>query len=190
MNMTPQISRLVAIVLFLFVVKLTWSIIVTPYWHKINDMQERIEKKIAELNNYKKISVQIEELKNLRSKLLKLRNQTTWDSEGEKEGEVAAKLQEIFKVLLYANKTTMKSSKVILSENENGYQRLGVSIRMTSDLVSLRKIIHGLENYPKLIFVDLIDIKQQNDHMGNEYYSSSKLTVSFYYFAFIRSSAL
>ncbi|MBF0460606.1 MAG: hypothetical protein HQL87_04340 [Magnetococcales bacterium] len=190
MKMTPTLSRLLAVVILLLVVKLSWLVLVMPYWNKFKDQQEHIDNKLVLLNNYKQVSAQTEKLESIYSKLRESGRQNSRIFDGERTEIVAAKLQEIIKILIVSTKSTQKSLQIIRLEDENGFHRLGVKIQMITDLVSIRNIIDGLERYPKLIVVDMIDIQQQDERNVKDQDIVSKLNVTIDIYAFIRSSSL
>ncbi|MBF0310866.1 MAG: hypothetical protein HQL56_15205 [Magnetococcales bacterium] len=190
MKMTPTLSRLLAVVILLVVVKFSWSILVVPYWNKYKDQQAQIDNKLALLTNYKQVYAQTQILETLYSKLLDSSQQNSQIFDGERTSIVAAKLQDILRILIVSTKSTQKSLQIIRLEDVNGFQRLGVKVQMITDLASVRNIIDGLERYPKLIVVEQVDIQQQDDTIGKDQNVSPKLNVTIDLYAFIRSPSL
>ncbi len=190
MKMTPNLSRLLAVVILLLVVKLSWSVLVMPYWNKLKNQTEQIENKLVLLNNYNRVFAQTEKLENIYSKLLESGKQNSRVFDEERTSMVASKLQEIIKILIVSTKSTQKSLQIIRLEDKNGFQRIGVKIQMITDLGSMRNIIDGLERYPKLLVVDMIDVQHKDEHNEKDQDTPSKLNVTIDMYAFMRSSSL
>ncbi|MBF0632267.1 MAG: hypothetical protein HQL89_14920 [Magnetococcales bacterium] len=186
MKSTPTLSRLIAVVILLIVVKLFWSVLVIPYWNRFNDQQEQIDNKLVLLNNYKQVSDQTEKLEKIYLELRESSKQDLQIFDEDSASVVASKLQAIIKILIFANKSTQKSSQIIRLEDENGFQRIGVKIQMITDLASMRNIIDGLERYPKLLVVDMIDIQNQDEYNKNYKDADSNLNVTIDIYAFVR----
>ncbi|MBF0134053.1 MAG: hypothetical protein HQL75_15890 [Magnetococcales bacterium] len=190
MKTTPTMSRLIAVVILLLFVKLFWSVLVIPYWNRFNDQQEQIDDKLVLLNNYKQVSDQTENLEKIYSELRASSKQSLQTFNENSASVVASKLQAIIKILIFSNKSTQKSSQIIRLEDENGFQRIGVKIQMITDLASIRNIVDGLERYPKLLVVDMIDIQNQDEYNDNDKDTVSKLNVTIDMYAFVRYSSL
>ncbi|MBF0147378.1 MAG: hypothetical protein HQL85_14530 [Magnetococcales bacterium] len=188
MKSTPTLSRLIAVVILLLVVKLFWSVLIIPYWNRFNDQQEQIDNKLVLLNNYKQVSEQTEKLEKIYLELRESSKQDLQIFDEDSASVVASKLQAIIKILIFSNKSTQKSSQIIRLEDENGFQRIGVKIQMITDLASMRNIIDGLERYPKLLVVDMIDIQNQDEYNKNYKDADSNLIVTIDIYAFVRYS--
>ncbi|MBF0626728.1 MAG: hypothetical protein HQL91_00755 [Magnetococcales bacterium] len=183
-------NKLFALIILLIIVKLFWSALVVPYWNKFKDQQNQINNKLILFNNYEQVLSQAGKLENLYSKLLEFNNHNSKIFDEDRASIVASKLQEIINILIVSNKSTQKSLQIIHLEDENGFQRLGAKIQMTTDLTSIRNIIDGLERYPKLIVVDMIDIQHQDEYNEKDGETISKLNVAIDIYTFIRSSSL
>ncbi|MBF0384011.1 MAG: hypothetical protein HQL69_23585 [Magnetococcales bacterium] len=182
--MTPTLSRLLAITLVLVIIKLSWSLLIAPYKKTYHSQQEQIASTQKTIKEAQQKSAQQEQLENIKKHLEDTRGSNSRVFTGESASIIAAKLQDIVKSLVESNGSTQTSSQILRLENINEFQKLGVKIKIETNLRAIRKIFYELENYSKLLIIDKIEIvsrdKKRTQNSGVE--GLLKATFSVYAF--------
>ncbi len=189
-QISPRLSRLLALAMLVFVLAVPYMAIVRPYLDAIAAGRETISEQVGMRDRYNALAAgdaAIDE------RLADSSDETDGGEsaylEGASEALVAADLQNRVKTVVQDNGGVLNSTQILETTSESGFRRLAVRARMSASMEALYKVLYDLETQRPFLFIDNIDINARTVRMPDRKRETVELIVSFDLFGFMRASA-
>lgn len=186
-QLSPPVSRIVAVGLLLLLVMAVYSLLIAPLWHTYADNAESIAEQHRLLDRYRQVAAGAERLSD---KLDALRNKPIAEEgylQGDNETLVAAQLQSRIRTVVQDSGGKLTTTQVLAGVDDSGFRRIGVRVTMTADIPDLQQVLHSLESDRPYLFLDNLDISGEQARGRDT--RSGDLTISFDAYGFMRAEA-
>ncbi len=118
-------------------------------------------------------------------------NQQNYFSTRDTVALASAELQKFIKATISQAGGQLTSTQVLPSSNTDGFNRVTIKIRMSSDMNALRQVLHGIESSVPVMVIEQIDIRPvrgRRNRKTRKLEPSNKLNINFQATGFMRES--
>lgn len=160
-TMTPQLSRITAILLLLSLAGLVFLMVVHPVIAKYRSAQETIESLRSRLAHYERIAGR---RGTLNEEIRRLKNTQRTDRyflKNRAEALAVAELQSRISKVVAASGGTLLSTQPLNMITTELLPRVRLRVRMTGDINAIQKMLHQLESGTPVLLIDDMAINSQ-----------------------------
>jgi hypothetical protein len=189
---TKSRERVLAIGILFIALLVVYFLLIEPYVSLLNDSKESSESSAFQLSQANKVvskkAFYIGEIERLES----LYNEQTVYLNSTKPALATAEIQQILKRISAKSKAELLSSQAISSESSE-LNRVGLSVRVKTDIFSLQKLLYDLESGVPNLFVDKIQISRAGRAIfkfNNTQSSNQGLDVSLQVYGYVNNNSL
>lgn len=188
-QLSPPMSRIVAIGLLCLVGAILYSVLVRPLVALYASQQQTMAEQRQLLDRYERYAAARADLAEQLEALRSDRSAQEGYLEGENETLVAAQLQNRIRSVVQSTGAKLSSTQVLQGTEESGFRRIGVRVTMACNVADLQKIFHQLEGGRPYLFLDNLDVSgEQARRRSGEVGVREDLNVSFDAYGFMRAS--
>ncbi|MFK7794665.1 MAG: type II secretion system protein GspM [Gammaproteobacteria bacterium] len=185
-------QRALALGILLIALLLFFLLLVEPYMSLLNASEDYVESATFQLNQADKILNKKEFYSDEIERLESFYSEQTVYLESTKKALASAEIQQILKRISAASKAELLSSQAITSESTER-NRVGLRVRVRTDIVSLYKLLYALESGIPNLFVDKIQINRAGRAIfkfNNNELSNQGLDVSLQVYGYVNNNSL
>ena len=153
-QLSQTARRLIAVFLLLSLVTLIFVVAVVPVWRIYAADRETIPEYQAQIERFSRIAAKREALEAAVARLETARQQTISLLPERTETLAAAALQQRVKAAVSRSGGRLISSQVLPVSSEEAFSRIGIGIRASASIDSLREILHALESAEPHVVID------------------------------------
>lgn len=157
MNLSPRVSRLLALALPILAVWLGWSLWLAPLLGQINDDREAIARSETLLARYDALAGETPALE-ARLATLRSRAQAGGFVAGNSAVLAAATLQSSVQGLTNAAGVQLRSSQTMPAETDEGFTRVGLELDLSVTPETLAHLLYGIESASPSLFIDTLAV--------------------------------
>lgn len=99
---------------------------------------------------------------------------------------VAAQLQNQVKAVIERSGAVMQTAQVLPAQDEGGFRRIGLRVRLTAGVNALNRTLHALEAGKPYLFLDNVDIGAQQIRKRGENDTDTLFSALFDVFGYVR----
>lgn len=179
--------RILAILLLVAVVLVLSRGVAVPVVRAYLDNRDAIAQAEENIARYSRLSARIEALEQTMDELEASDRLGEYILSERSEPLAAAALQERVKSVVTASGGTLTSTQVLPAENEQGFRRVVVNVRMAGSIESLQRVLHALESdLPYLLADDVIILARGARKRRRATESTDLLDVRFNLYGYMR----
>ncbi|MEW8437182.1 MAG: type II secretion system protein GspM [Candidatus Thiodiazotropha taylori] len=160
-SLTPTQSRLLALGLLLLLVGVSLFAVIYPVWTLNRHYDETISNHQHQIQLYQRIYSQADHYQSEEARLKRLRQSDRRYLQSKTDSLAKAELQRRVKGVVSSNKGEILSTQIISNDQEDGFSRVAIRVRMKSTLENSVSIFHKLESEKPFLFVDEIVIRSR-----------------------------
>ncbi|MEJ2618954.1 MAG: type II secretion system protein GspM [Candidatus Thiodiazotropha sp.] len=160
-SLTPKQSRLLALALLILVIALSLFAVIYPLWTLNNYYDEKISSHQHQIQLYQRISSQADHYQAEAARLKRLRQSDRRYLQSETDSLAKAELQRRVKQVISSNNGEILSTQIVGNDQEDGFSRVAIRVRMKSTLENSVSIFHQLESKKPFLFVDEIVVRSR-----------------------------
>ncbi|MBV2092554.1 MAG: type II secretion system protein M [Candidatus Thiodiazotropha sp. (ex Ctena orbiculata)] len=160
-SLTPTQSRLLALGLLLFLVGVSLFAVIYPVWTLNSHYDETISNHQHQIQLYQRIYSQADHYQSEEARLKRLRQSDRRYLQSKTDSLAKAELQRRVKGVVSSNKGEILSTQIISNDQEDGFSRVAIRVRMKSTLENSVSIFQKLESEKPFLFVDEIVIRSR-----------------------------
>lgn len=184
----PLARRLIAVGLLVLVVAAALRLVVLPIAAAILDQRAEIAEQRILLERYRRIAARAPVVEAQLAALgEELRAAEAFLAPGP-DSVVAAELQNRVKRVIEASGAVMQSAQVLPAQDEGGFRRIGLRVRLSAGIGALTRTIHALEAGTPYLFLDNVDIGAQQIRKRGERDAETVFSALFDVFGYSRSA--
>lgn len=185
-------QKILALGILLIALLLFFFLLVEPYMSLLNASEEHVEASAFQLKQANKIVNKKEFYNNEIERLESFYSEQTVYLKSTKKALASAEIQQILKRISAKSKAELLSSQAISSESTER-NRVGLSVRVKTDIFSLYKLLYALESGVPNLFVDKIQINRAGRAIfkfNNNELSNQGLDVSLQVYGYVNNNSL
>jgi general secretion pathway protein M len=160
-SLTPQQSRLLALALLILLIALSLFAVIYPAWSLNSHYDEKISSYQHQIQLYQRIYSQADHYQTEAARLKRLRQSDRRYLQSETDSLAKAELQRRVKRVISSNKGEILSTQIISNNQQDGFSRVAIRVRMKSTLENSVSIFHKLESEQPFLFVDEIVVRSR-----------------------------
>ncbi|MCU7919542.1 MAG: type II secretion system protein M [Candidatus Thiodiazotropha sp. (ex Epidulcina cf. delphinae)] len=160
-TLTPGQSRLAAVSLLALLLLLLLFAAIYPILSLNNHYDKRISGTRQQLQHYRRITSQADRYQAEHARLKRIRQSDKRYLQSETDSLAKAELQRRVKQVVASGKGDILSSQVERSEQEDGFNRVAIRVRMKSTLEEMMALVYRLETETPYLFVDDITVRSR-----------------------------
>ena len=160
-TLTPRQSRALALTILMLLVLLVLFAVFYPIWSLNRHYDERLSEQQHQIRLYQRIASQAEHYQSEHRRLKRIRQSDRRYLQSETDSLAKAELQRRVKQVVSSGKGEILSTQVVRKDQEDGFSRVAIRVRMKSTLQDSVAIFHKLEGEKPYLFVDEITIRSR-----------------------------
>ncbi len=192
-NMSPTISRMLAVVLTLSTLIVLWSATAQPAANRFQVVRETARTLHTRLNRYQALAESKDRLQDQLHELEEADLDAQQLLDGESPSLAAASLQEMVKKVIGQSGGLQKSAQILKVKKVGNYQKVAVRLNLSTSADNFNQLVYQIESIRPFLFLENINIRTRispartrgasvNEDLAKE------LTVTFDVFGFIEGS--
>ncbi|MES9860444.1 MAG: type II secretion system protein GspM [Candidatus Thiodiazotropha sp. LLP2] len=160
-TLTPRQSKLIALSILVLVITIVLLSVIYPIWSLNQHYDAQISNQQHQIQLYKRISSQADYYQSEAARLKRVRQSDRRYLQSETDSLAKAELQRRVKGVVSAAKGEILSTQIIGNDEEDGFRRVAIRVRMKSTLQDSVTIFHKLEGERPYLFVEEITIRSR-----------------------------
>jgi general secretion pathway protein M len=160
-SLTPRQSKVFALSLLVLLIALILFAVLYPVWSLNQHYDEQISEYQHQIRLYQRISSQADYYQSEAKRLKRVRTSDRRYLQSETDSLAKAELQRRVKGVISSAKGEILSTQITGNEQENGFRRVTIRVRMKSTLKECVSIFHKLESEKPFLFVADITIRSR-----------------------------
>ncbi|MBW9261077.1 MAG: type II secretion system protein M [Candidatus Thiodiazotropha sp. (ex. Lucinisca nassula)] len=160
-SLTPTQSRLLALGLLLLLVGVSLFAVIYPVWTLNSHYDETISNHQHQIQLYQRIYSQADHYQSEEARLKRFRQSDRRYLQSKTDSLAKAELQRRVKGVVSSNRGEILSTQIVSNDQEDGFSRVAIRVRMKSTLEDSVSIFHKLESEKPFLFVDEIVIRSR-----------------------------
>lgn len=184
--LSPFARRLIAIGLLVLVIAVALKAIVVPIGSALARQRAAIAEQEDILERYRRAAARRAAVEAQLAALdQELRTADVFLASGT-DSVVAAQLQNRVKAVIEESGAVMQTAQVLPVEDEGGFRRIGLRVRLTAGVNALNRSLHALEAGKPYLFLDNVDIGAQQIRKRGENDADTLFSALFDVFGYVR----
>ena len=183
-DVSPLLSRLLAVGLLVLVIGFAWIIFVGPLQASFDAQQTRILRATELLVRYEKA---LDNEPKLRAEIEDLRKSDGSPDpflKGDNTQIIAASLQNQIQTLVAGEPGDIRSIQVLLETEEDGFEKIGLRVTLTAGIPSMQKIFYEIESSVPALFIDNLDVRTNVRRRRRNEESTNRVQIRFDVFGY------
>lgn len=160
-SLTPRQSKVFALGLLALLIGLILLAVLYPIWSLNHHYAEQISEYQHQIRLYQRISSQADYFQSEAKRLKHIRASDRRYLQSETDSLAKAELQRRVKGVISSAKGEILSTQITGNDQENGFRRVTIRVRMKSTLKECVSIFHKLESEKPFLFVADITIRSR-----------------------------
>ena len=190
MNLSPGLSRLVAIFLLVLVFGGIYRLVVVPTWTTLAEQREGIADREEQIRRLSAIAARSDSVKQSLDRVQARPELNDVMLDGTSPTLAAAALQERVKGIVEKHGGRLTSTQVLTPISQGSFQMVGINVRISADSATTQNVLYALEeNMPILVLDDVTVVarrartqsrnRRRNQRRNSVRQNQSKLDVRF-----------
>ncbi|MES9939495.1 MAG: type II secretion system protein GspM [Candidatus Thiodiazotropha sp. 6PLUC2] len=160
-TLTPRQSKLLALTILILLISIVLFAVIYPIWSLNQHYDDQISSQQHQIQLYKRIASQAGYYQSEAGRLKRIRASDRRYLQSETDSLAKAELQRRVKGVVSAAKGEILSTQIIGNDEEDGFVRVAIRVRMKSTLQDSVTIFHKLESEKPYLFVEEITIRSR-----------------------------
>jgi general secretion pathway protein M len=160
-SLTPRQSKQLAVGILSILILLFIFAVLYPIWALNQRYDEKIANYQHKIQHYQRIYSQADHYQDEANRLKRLRQSDRRYLQSETDSLAKAELQRRVKGVISSEKAEILSTQIIGNDQEDGFRKLTIRVRMKSTLQESVSIFHKLESEKPYLFVEEITIRSR-----------------------------
>jgi len=180
MNLSTLANRSGALAILLAIIAAAWLLAVQPLIVSFFEHRESISRSWDMLARYQGLASTRSQLDSTLQKLHAAQKTEDRLLTGGSAQLVGAKLQNNLKEVIESNGSSLTSMQILPTREEEGFQRISISVSLTATIESLQEILYKIENQDPYLFIENLEVRTNRGlFQGNSDENSRDLQVHF-----------
>jgi general secretion pathway protein M len=156
--MPPLLRRIAAIMLFLAMLSIAWSLMIAPVMTGIAEDYETIAESRQLLARYERVAAGLPKLE---QRVMEIRTSDGLKGllVGTNPTLASAKLQTDVQQLTAAAGINLRTSQTLPPQDEGGFRRVGFRLELQTDAAGLLRLLYTIETATPSLFIDNLSIR-------------------------------
>lgn len=186
-GLSPWLSRLLAVTLLLLVLAGLWTLVVQPLHARFAAYDATIEQSAALVARYERLALSHDAVVDEMTALQESLSEEARFLTGQTEELAAVQVQQMVKGLAGSSGATLQSVSIQEPEAIEGFQKVALQVKVTSDIEGLQGLLHGIESSEPYLFVEDLSVRGGRIRLsGGAVQGADQLQVNFDVFGFHR----
>lgn len=161
-QLSPAISRTLAIAILLGLVAAVWFGVAAPVVGQMLTYRDTIAEAEEQLPRLRRLAASAPMLQAQLAQLKRDPRTRTRLLSGTNESLAGADLQRRVNQIALQNGAVIRSTQPLPAQDEQGFRRISIRIAMEGNTAALQKIFYALESSPTLLFIDNVQIRSRS----------------------------
>lgn len=161
-NLSPAISRTLAVAILLGLIAGLWFGVAAPVVDRMLEYRRTIAQAEEQLPRLRRLAASTPMLQAQLAQLKRDPRARTRLLSGANESLAGADLQRRVNQIAVQNGAVIRSTQPLPAQDERGFRRISIRIAMEGGTAALQKIFYTLESSPTLLFIDGVQIRSRS----------------------------